>query len=88
MFPVFLGPIVGGVHIIVLWIWLVVVTVNTVNSHCGYTIPGFPNPLHHDFHHVKFGNNFGIFGALDTLHGTNGAYKRFVSQVKSEWEKD
>jgi len=47
---------------------------NTINSHSGYTLPGFPSNEEHDFHHSSFNNCYGLLGILDTLHGTNKAF--------------
>lgn len=82
MLPVFVGPIVLRSHLLVVWFWLGVTHWNTINSHCGYHLPGFPSPLYHDYHHFKFTNNFGLFGVLDALHKTNVSYSEFMSFVE------
>lgn len=43
----------------------------TICAHSGYSIPGLPSNLQHDFHHFAFDENFGPTGLLDAFHGIN-----------------
>ena len=79
MLPVFAGPFIAGSHLLCLCIWLCVANINAVNSHCGYTLPGMPSSLQHDFHHYRFRNNYGVLGLLDWLHGTSKVYDSFLA---------
>ena len=53
------GPILLGVHVLVLYIWVVFRQWEAAEGHCGYDLPGSPTrwlpfsdgALHHDFHH-------------------------------------
>lgn len=51
--PPFLGVLICGSHISVTWLWFTMVTLSTLNAHCGYHFPFFPSPEAHDFHHLK-----------------------------------
>jgi len=78
LIPIFAGPFLMGSHLITVWVWFTVAIINTINSHCGYKFPNFPSPVQHDYHHSHFNNNFGFLGVLDTLHGTNTAFKEYL----------
>jgi len=84
MFPVFLGPLICGSHILTGWVWMAVAIANTINAHSGYHFPFFPSPEAHDFHHLKFNQCYGVLGLLDYLHSTdvmfrsNKAYERHI----------
>eukprot|EP00455_Lapot_gusevi_P045614 TRINITY_DN5863_c0_g1_i1.p3 TRINITY_DN5863_c0_g1~~TRINITY_DN5863_c0_g1_i1.p3 ORF type:complete len:122 (-),score=22.80 TRINITY_DN5863_c0_g1_i1:146-511(-) len=77
--PVALGPFICGSHFFTCWLWFILASVNSVNSHCGYHFPFQPDPMSHDFHHMKFNNNFGVLGFLDTWYGTNKNYMQFLA---------
>jgi len=87
LLPVMLGPTLMGSHVATYWVWVVVAQSSTLNSHCGYHLPFFPSPEAHDFHHMKFTNNFGVLGVLDRLHGTDSmfvktkAYDRHILMI-------
>lgn len=76
LMPVVLGPIVMGSHVSVAWLWFIVVILNTTVAHCGYHLPFLPSSEAHDFHHLKFNQNFGTLGVLDRLHGTDKLFRR------------
>ena len=81
---VFACPIVIGSHASVIWIWVCLATFTTMHAHSGYHFPLLPSPEAHDYHHVTFTENYGSWGVLDHLHGTNvkfrasESYKRHV----------
>jgi len=87
VWPVFLGPLLMGSHVATLWVWIMVAQLSTLNSHCGYHLPFMPSPEAHDYHHLKFTNNFGVLGVLDRLHGTDAnfmktkAYDRHIMMI-------
>lgn len=75
------GPLVLGVfltkcHLATAWFWYGLAIVQTTISHSGYHFPLLPSPEAHDFHHLKFNQNFGILGVLDRLHGTDSLFRR------------
>lgn len=92
--PVFLGPLLMGSHIATFWIWIMIAQASTLNSHCGYHLPFLPSPEAHDYHHLKFTNNFGVLGVLDRLHGTDQnfmktkAYDRHIMMIGLQPIKD
>lgn len=71
MIPPTLGPLLMGSHIATGWLWFSIALMSTTVAHCGYHLPLFPSPEAHDYHHLKFTNNFGVLGVLDRLHGTD-----------------
>jgi methylsterol monooxygenase len=76
LLPNVAGPWLLGSHLCTIYLWFVVATVTTVNSHCGYHLPLMPSPEFHDFHHLRFNNNFGVLGLLDALHGTDAFFRQ------------
>lgn len=73
--PTVVGPIVMRSHIATSIMWVTVVLVSTTFSHCGYHLPFIPSPEAHDWHHLKFTENFGMMGILDRLHGTDKHFR-------------
>ncbi|XP_065886435.1 fatty acid hydroxylase domain-containing protein 2-like isoform X2 [Dysidea avara] len=74
--PIILGPLVVNAHLSLTWLWYTIAIVNTLTVHSGYHFPFLISPEAHDFHHLKFTNNFGVLGILDHLHGTDEAFKK------------
>ncbi|GFT45974.1 fatty acid hydroxylase domain-containing protein 2 [Nephila pilipes] len=75
LLPTSLGPLLLGSHMFTAWIWYSVALINTLNSHSGYHFPLCFSAEAHDFHHLKFNQNFGVLGILDFFHGTNSAFR-------------
>ncbi|CAO1380280.1 unnamed protein product [Diamesa tonsa] len=73
--PPFLGVFVCRSHIATCWLWFALALISTLVSHSGLHFPGFPSPEAHDFHHLKFNQNFGMLGVLDRLHGTDTLFR-------------
>jgi len=74
LIPVFMGPFIMGSHFSCIWLWSCISISSTQVSHGGYHLPFFPSPEAHDFHHLKFTNNFGVMGVLDRFHGTDSMF--------------
>ena len=75
LLPCSLGPLIMRSHIITTWIWIGTVVFTTLVHHSGYHFPFLPSPEHHDFHHLKFNQNYGSLGILDYLHGTDKIFR-------------
>ncbi|KAJ6224294.1 hypothetical protein RDWZM_002839 [Blomia tropicalis] len=76
IFPIILGPILMHSHNLSGYIWMAYSIWETLIAHCGYHFPGSPiSPVFHDYHHLKFTCNFGVYGLLDKLHGTDKLYR-------------
>ncbi|XP_050417708.1 fatty acid hydroxylase domain-containing protein 2 isoform X1 [Patella vulgata] len=75
LLPPFLGPLLMGCHIATAWLWFCVALMSTTVAHCGYHFPFLPSPEAHDYHHLKFNQNFGVLGVLDRLHGTDNMFR-------------
>ena len=65
-------------HVSVAMLWATMAIVGSMTSHSGYHLPFLRSPEAHDYHHLKFNQNFGVLGFLDTLHGTNVEFKKTV----------
>ncbi|GFV44396.1 fatty acid hydroxylase domain-containing protein 2 [Trichonephila clavipes] len=66
-----------GSHMSVCWLWLNVAIFFTVNNHSGYQFPLMSSsPKFHDYHHMKFDQNYGLLGILDWMHGTDLSYRK------------
>jgi sterol desaturase/sphingolipid hydroxylase (fatty acid hydroxylase superfamily) len=74
--PVALGPLLMRSHVVTMIIWFSAALLNTTYSHSGYHFPFTFSTQSHDFHHLKFINNFGVLGILDYLHGTDLIFKK------------
>ncbi|ESN99625.1 hypothetical protein HELRODRAFT_185820 [Helobdella robusta] len=75
MLPIIMGPIVMKSHIATAIMWCTIGLASTSISHCGYHLPFLFSPEAHDFHHLKFVDNFGMLGVLDRLHGTDKYFR-------------
>lgn len=75
MLPPIIGPILMGSHLATAWLWFALVLLSTTVAHSGYHFPFLPSPEAHDFHHLKFTQNFGVLGFLDRLHGTDNLFR-------------
>ncbi|XP_076351851.1 fatty acid hydroxylase domain-containing protein 2-like isoform X2 [Tachypleus tridentatus] len=80
--PTYLGPVILGSHVVTQWIWLILATPYGVFLHSGFHLPLMPSPGAHDLHHLKFVVNYGIFGILDVLHGTNHLFKKRLAYTR------
>nr|XP_054754003.1 fatty acid hydroxylase domain-containing protein 2-like [Lytechinus pictus] len=83
-FPVALGSIISGSHMLVTSIWFRITLFVTIFTHSGYYLPFLPSPGYHDFHHFKFTNNYGVLGVLDWLHGTDDHFRKFKELQKRQ----
>ncbi|XP_038056605.1 fatty acid hydroxylase domain-containing protein 2-like [Patiria miniata] len=74
--PMAAGPLIAGSHVATTWFWLTIGTFSSLLAHSGYHLPFLPSTEAHDFHHLKFVNNFGALGILDRLHGTDAIFRQ------------
>ncbi|XP_077984885.1 fatty acid hydroxylase domain-containing protein 2-like [Glandiceps talaboti] len=70
------GPLLMGSHLVVHLIWFVIAIYSTSIAHCGYHFPLIKSNEQHDYHHYKFSVNYGTFGLLDWLHGTDAMFRK------------
>nr|KAG5695760.1 hypothetical protein BaRGS_013848 [Batillaria attramentaria] len=75
LIPPALGPILMGAHLANAWLWFGLALLSTTVAHCGYHFPFLPSPEAHDYHHLKFNQNYGVLGVLDRLHGTDNMFR-------------
>ncbi|XP_011187668.2 fatty acid hydroxylase domain-containing protein 2 [Zeugodacus cucurbitae] len=76
-FPIALSLGVVGAHLVTGWIFFAIATYNILSDHAGYAFPwSLISVPFHDYHHATFNYNFGVYGWLDRLHGTYGAYDK------------
>lgn len=83
MIPLFVGPVLCKSHPLLTFSWFTIASINTINSHSGYIIGIFPNPINHDWHHYSFNENFGLLGVMDYIHGTDRKYKSLLNSRKN-----
>ena len=84
------GPLLLGVHVYVLWLWVALRQWEAAEGHCGYDfpwtithiIPGNDGAHHHDFHHSKVVGNFAGFLPL-----FDGLFKTFVPGYREDMER-
>ncbi|KAM6970549.1 fatty acid hydroxylase domain-containing protein 2 [Aplochiton taeniatus] len=75
MAPALMGPMLLGSHLATTSLWYCLALLSTTISHSGYHLPLLPSPEFHDYHHLKFNQNFGVLGVLDRLHGTDSKFR-------------
>ncbi|XP_031354175.1 fatty acid hydroxylase domain-containing protein 2-like isoform X2 [Photinus pyralis] len=74
--PMWFGVFIMGSHVITAYLWVGVALMSTLHVHSGYHLPFLPSPEFHDYHHLKFTQNFGVLGLLDRIHGTDVQFRR------------
>ncbi|XP_014667528.1 PREDICTED: methylsterol monooxygenase 1-like isoform X2 [Priapulus caudatus] len=90
----FIGIVTFCNHMVMMWVWVAVRLLETIDVHTGYDIPWL-NPMHlipgyagsraHDFHHQNFvGNYSSTFVYWDKLFGTDKQYKDYYAQLKNK----
>ena len=55
--------------------WYSCLVVNTLISHSGYHLPLLASSEFHDYHHLKFDQNYGTFSLFDWLNGTDAKWR-------------
>jgi len=75
LIPLVAGPFILGTHAATLWTWITFGLFTTVSHHSGYHFPWMVSSEFHDYHHLKFTQNFGVLGIMDTLFGTNSKFR-------------
>jgi len=68
-FCIFLAPVLFfRIHMITFFLYINIITLSLIKSHCGINIYGIYTSIHHDIHHEKFNVNYGTdFGLFDRL---------------------
>ncbi|KAM3571827.1 hypothetical protein VYU27_006164 [Nannochloropsis oceanica] len=86
-----LPPVVMGVHPLVLFLWLGLRILETVDAHSGmalpwspfHLLPCFAGPLFHDYHHSATTKGaYGVLGLMDFLLGTDKDFKEHMRRRK------
>ncbi|KAF2881733.1 hypothetical protein ILUMI_24430 [Ignelater luminosus] len=80
--PTLFGTFVMGSHLATFYLWLSVTILGTLLIHSGYHLPYLPSPEFHDFHHLKFNQNYGVFGILDRISGTDEEFKKTIAYTR------
>ncbi|XP_023227121.1 fatty acid hydroxylase domain-containing protein 2-like isoform X3 [Centruroides sculpturatus] len=75
LIPLFMGPLLMGSHYVSHQLWYIIAVLSTINDHSGYHFPFIPSCEMHNFHHLKFKQNYGMTGIFDRLHGTSTQYR-------------
>jgi len=74
-----LGLLVLGSPVPAFWLWGAVILTTTIVDHSNYHLPFFHSSEFHDFHHLKFNVNYGAYGWMDFLMGTDERFKDTVN---------
>jgi len=93
----FIGILSLCTHVVMLWAWVTIRLLETIDVHSGYDIP-YLNPFHlipfyagakvHDFHHYNFtGNYSSTFTWWDKLFGTDKQYKEYQAKMAAKQDK-
>jgi len=80
LFPVTVGIFYLGLPLLTSLMYLLHVTMRTLNDHSGYNFPYYYSSIRHDWHHESFNSNFGVIGLMDWVHGTAGRPKRLTQR--------
>jgi plant 4alpha-monomethylsterol monooxygenase len=94
--PTIIGPILMGSHAHVIWLWLFIRLLETVDAHSGYSFPW--SPFHyfswqggaerHDFHHS---HNVGCYGSFtifwDWITGTDQQFLEYQARKRTAEKK-
>lgn len=84
------GPLLVGCHLYVLYLWIVIRSIEAADGHAGYDFPWNPlrflplydGPVYHDFHHARFKGNYA--GALHYVDKYFGTYvKEYLAYKKT-----
>ncbi|KAI0210354.1 Methylsterol monooxygenase 1 [Lamellibrachia satsuma] len=86
----FWGILLFSNHVVMLWAWVAVRLLETIDVHSGYDIPyvnifhlipGYGGAKFHDFHHYNFlGNYASTFTWWDRMFGTDWQYKEYYAK--------
>ncbi|CAD7681321.1 unnamed protein product [Nyctereutes procyonoides] len=92
----FIGIMLLCDHVILLWAWVTIRLIETIDVHSGYDIPLSPLNLipfnagswHHDFYHMNFiGNYSSTFTWWDRIFGTDSQFTVYNEKMKKIEEK-
>ena len=76
LLPAAVGPLLLRSHVTMVWIWYSYVIVYTLTVHSGYHVPWTLSSEFHDYHHLKFDQNYGTqLMVFDWLHGTDARFR-------------
>ncbi|XP_078481000.1 fatty acid hydroxylase domain-containing protein 2-like [Ciona intestinalis] len=73
--PYFIGPILLGSHLSIAWWWIIYAQTTSSIHHSNYHLPFLTSPQYHNYHHVKFNQNYSE-ALLDDFHQTNSEYQK------------
>ena len=76
LLPAAVGPLLLRCHVTTVWLWYSYVLVYTLTVHSGYHLPWLLSSEFHDYHHLKFDQNYGTqLMVFDRLHGTDARFR-------------
>ncbi|CAH1717384.1 unnamed protein product [Chironomus riparius] len=80
--PIMLGNYLLKYTLASTWMIYGVAIVTTLGDHSGYHLPYLHSPQFHDYHHLKFIENFGASGFLDKFHGTCSKFEESIQKQR------
>uniref|UniRef100_A0A8P0P1Q7 Fatty acid hydroxylase domain-containing protein n=2 Tax=Canis lupus familiaris TaxID=9615 RepID=A0A8P0P1Q7_CANLF len=87
----FIGIMLLCDHVILLWAWVTICLIETIDVYSGYDIPlntlnlisFYAGSWHHDFHHMNFiGNYASTFTWWDRIFGTDSQFTAYNEKMK------
>ncbi|XP_023233289.1 fatty acid hydroxylase domain-containing protein 2-like [Centruroides sculpturatus] len=76
LIPLYIGPLIKNSTPFTLFLWYTVSVFITLIEHSNYHLPIIKVSETHNFHHMRFNQNYGKAGVLDRWHGTNSPIKK------------
>ncbi|XP_018673354.2 fatty acid hydroxylase domain-containing protein 2-like [Ciona intestinalis] len=81
--PYFIGPILLGSHLSLVWWWVAIAQIDTCGHHSNYHLPFLSSPQYHNYHHVKFRQNFGGI-SWDCFYKTNLLFQKSIEAKRDK----
>jgi sterol desaturase/sphingolipid hydroxylase (fatty acid hydroxylase superfamily) len=82
IFPFVISGLLFRHTLVTSWIIYTIAIVTTLGDHSGYHLPFLHSPQFHDYHHLKFIENFGSSGFIDKFHGTSKKFEESVQKLR------
>jgi sterol desaturase/sphingolipid hydroxylase (fatty acid hydroxylase superfamily) len=80
--PIVIGNFLFRYSLATSWIIYAIAIITTLGDHSGYHLPLLHSPQFHDYHHLKFIENFGQSGIIDKIHGTSAKFEESVMGLR------
>uniref|UniRef100_F6WMR0 Fatty acid hydroxylase domain-containing protein n=1 Tax=Ciona intestinalis TaxID=7719 RepID=F6WMR0_CIOIN len=75
--PYFIGPVLLGSHLSLTWWWIIYAQMESSYHHSNYHLPFLSSPQYHNYHHVKFNQNY-CDPFFDGVYKTNLVFQKSI----------